>query len=46
MIDFKFIKLSSLEVIDGKYINSIIKNVYAMKDARSKMDYLVISGKM
>lgn len=46
MVDFEFLELSSLEVIDGKHMNNIIKNVYAIKDARSKMGYLVISGKM
>lgn len=46
MVDIKFIELSSLEVIDGKYMNCTIKNLYAIKDARYKMGYLVISAKM
>ena len=45
LVDFKFVELFSLKVINAIYMNSIIKDVYVFKNAGSKW-ILVRSGRM
>ena len=45
LVDFKFVELFSLKVINAIYMNNIMKDVYVFKNAGSKW-ILVRSGRM